>query len=134
MTKRKLYSLLLILCTVGYLYLIYNSFFLKKFIITPCIFKNVTGYACPSCGTTRSVNLFLQGEIIQSFLINPLGIIVALMMIVFPLWILWDIILKKDSFFKMFQKAEKIIQKPWLAIVLIVLIILNWVWNIKKQL
>lgn len=134
MTKRKLYSLLLILCSIGYLYIIYNSLFLNSLKITPCIFKNVTGYACPSCGTTRAVNLFINGEITQSFLLNPFGIIVVFMMIIIPLWIFFDLLFNKDSFYKWYQIIEKTIQKPKLAMLLIGLVILNWVWNIYKQL
>jgi hypothetical protein len=55
-------------------------------------------------------------------------------MTVFPLWVLTDVILKKDSFFKTYTKTESFIRKPWIAAILILLVMLNWIWNIYKQL
>jgi hypothetical protein len=55
-------------------------------------------------------------------------------MILFPFWILMDVVLKKDTFLKAYKKSEVIIRKPKTAIVLILLVLLNWIWNIYKQL
>ncbi|WP_284650852.1 DUF2752 domain-containing protein [Flavobacterium terrisoli] len=99
-----------------------------------CIIKNVTGYPCPSCGTTRAVTLLLEGKLIDSLLLNPFGIIVAVIMIGCPVWVLTDIALKKETFFKAYKKAEATIRKPWIAIVLILLVLLNWIWNLYKNL
>jgi len=94
----------------------------------------MTGYPCPSCGSTRAVSLLLEGKMAASFLLNPFGILIAIIMTVFPIWVLTDIILKKDSFFKAYKKTEATISKPWLASILIVLVLLNWIWNIYKHL
>lgn len=134
MTRNKLYSLLLIACCAGFIYLFYTIDKLQNETFRVCIIKNVTGYPCPSCGTTRAVSFFLKGRIIESILLNPFGIIVAVIMTVFPIWVLVDIVLKKDSFFKAYKKTETIIRKPWIAIVLVVLVLLNWIWNIHKNL
>lgn len=134
MTRNKLYSLLLIACLAGFIYLFYNIHTLQSQTIRVCIIKNVTGYACPSCGTTRAVTLLLEGKIIESLLLNPFGIVVAIAMTIFPFWVLIDFILKKESFFRTYKKAETIIRKPWLASILILLVLLNWIWNIYKHL
>ncbi|QBZ97266.1 DUF2752 domain-containing protein [Flavobacterium sangjuense] len=134
MTRNKLYSLLLIACLAGFIYLFYNICTLQSQTFRVCIIKNVTGYACPSCGTTRAVTLLLDGKITESLLLNPFGIVVAIAMTIFPFWVLIDIILKKESFFRMYKKAETIIRKPWLASILILLALLNWIWNIYKHL
>ena len=134
MTRNKLYSLILIACLAGFIYLFCTIHNLKSETFRVCIIKNVTGYPCPSCGTTRAVSFLLEGKIIESVLINPFGIIVAIMMTLFPLWILKDIILKKDSFFRWYKKTEATIRKPWLAVILIILVLLNWIWNIYKHL
>jgi hypothetical protein len=47
---------------------------------------------------------------------------------------LMDIVLKRDTFFKAYKKAEVTIRKPWLAMILIILVLLNWIWNIYKHL
>lgn len=134
MTRNKLYSLLLIACLAGFIYLFYNIHTLQSQTFRVCIIKNVTGFPCPSCGTTRAVTLILEGKFIESLLLNPFGILVAIVMTIFPFWILIDIILKKESFFRMYKKAEATIRKPWLASILILLVLLNWIWNIYKHL
>ncbi|WP_396157718.1 DUF2752 domain-containing protein [Flavobacterium sp.] len=134
MTRNKLYSLLLIACFTGYAYLFYKINYLPNETFRVCFIKNVTGYSCPSCGATRAVSLLLEGKIIASLLLNPFGILLAIVMTVFPLWVLTDVILKKDSFFKTYTKTESFIRKPWIAAILILLVMLNWIWNIYKQL
>jgi hypothetical protein len=76
----------------------------------------------------------LKGRFIESLVLNPIGIVVAIIMIIFPIWILIDIILKKETFYFWYKKAEGTIRKPWLASILIVLVLLNWIWNIYKHL
>ena len=134
MTRNKLYFIFFTACLAGFIYLFCTIHNLKSETFRVCIIKNVTGYPCPSCGTTRAVSFLLEGKIIESVLINPFGIIVAIMMTLFPLWILKDIILKKDSFFRWYKKTEATIRKPWLAVILIILVLLNWIWNIYKHL
>ena len=134
MTRNKLYSLLLIACLAGFMYLFYNIHTLQGERFRVCIIKNVTGYPCPSCGTTRAVSLLFEGKTIESILLNPFGIVVAIIMTVFPFWILIDLILKKDTFYYWFKNAEAIIRKSWLASILILLVLLNWIWNIYKHL
>lgn len=134
MTRNKLYSLLLIACLTGFIYLFYNIHTLQSQAFRVCIIKNVTGYPCPSCGTTRAVTLLLKGRILASLLLNPFGIIVTMIMTIFPIWILMDFFLKKETFYFWYKKAEGTIRKPWLASILIVLVLLNWIWNIYKHL
>ena len=134
MTRNKLYFILLIACLAGFIYLFYNLHQEEQETVGVCIIKNVTGYACPSCGTTRAVLLLSEGKIIDSLWLNPFGIIVAVIMTLFPLWVLTDIVFKKKTFFLAYQKAEAIIRKPWIALVLILLVLLNWIWNLYKNL
>ena len=134
MTRNKLYSLLLIACLAGFIHLFYNIHTLQSQTFQVCIIKNVSGYPCPSCGTTRAVTLLLKGRFIESLVLNPIGIVVAIIMIIFPIWILIDIILKKETFYFWYKKAEGTIKKPWLASILIVLVLLNWIWNTYKHL
>ncbi|NBU82151.1 MAG: DUF2752 domain-containing protein [Flavobacteriaceae bacterium] len=134
MTRNKLYSLLLIACLTGFIYLFYNIHTLQSQAFRVCIIKNVTSYPCPSCGTTRAVTLLLKGRILASLLLNPFGIIVSIIMTIFPIWILADFFFKKETFYFWYKKAEGTIRKPWLASILIVLVLLNWIWNIYKHL
>lgn len=138
MTKNKLYTLLAIACFFGYIYIIfsfYTAFLIPKELdFQPCIFKSVTSYPCPSCGTTRAVKLALQGEFRKSVLMNPIGILGVFMLAIVPVWLAYDGFSKKETLLTAYHKTEKIIRIKGIAILLIVLIILNWIWNIYKQL
>ena len=37
-----------------------------------CLFKRLTGFPCPTCGSTRGVLSLLHGHIIDAWLYNPL--------------------------------------------------------------
>ena len=36
-----------------------------------CVFRNVTGLPCPTCGTTRATLAFARGDILAGVLYNP---------------------------------------------------------------
>jgi hypothetical protein len=96
--------------------------------------KNVSGFPCPSCGTTRAVQLLFKGDYIASVLTNPFGIIVSGSMLFLPFWIVFDVLLKKHSFYTFYNKVESILKQKNIAIPLIILVVLNWIWNINKGL
>jgi hypothetical protein len=41
-------------------------------IIPSCVFKGITGFPCPTCGTTRSMLSLSQGDIATALAMNPL--------------------------------------------------------------
>jgi hypothetical protein len=133
MNRNKLYIFLLIIIGLGYGWLIYSN---NEQTTKPisCLFKKVTDYPCPSCGTTRSVSLLLNGQFQQAVFMNPFGYIVAVLMLVIPLWIGIDLIKKTASFYRIYLLVEKFISKKPIAIFLLLLVVLNWYWNIKKNL
>ena len=134
MKKNKLYAIVSIACFLGLAYLFYKIKYSESSHLNVCIIKNVTGYPCPSCGTTRAVQLFLQGDFVASLQMNPFGIIVALIMVVAPVWILFDVITNRETFYFWYKKIEEIMRTKWIAIPLLILVLLNWIWNIYKEL
>ena len=134
MTRNKLYAIVSIACFFGIAYLFYKINYADTSQFSVCIIKNITGFACPSCGTTRAVQLFFQGNFIASLQTNPFGVIVALLMIISPVWILFDLITKRETFYFWYKKTEQIITIKWIAIPLVLLVLLNWIWNIYKEL
>jgi Protein of unknown function (DUF2752) len=40
-----------------------------------CTFHQLTGWHCPGCGMTRAAHAALNGEILQAFRFNPLGMV-----------------------------------------------------------
>lgn len=135
MIRNRLYLLLAFGVLAGYGWLAWASWqTTHHHDFTPCIFKSTTGIACPSCGSTRSVLLLSQGNITDAVLLNPLGLIMAAIMLIAPFWLLYDVILRKDTLYDSYKKAENIIKIKWVAIALIILILINWLWNIQKGL
>lgn len=37
----------------------------------PCVSKQITGMDCPGCGIQRSISFLLEGKLIDSFLMYP---------------------------------------------------------------
>lgn len=107
---------------------------LTSYHTTVCFFKNTTGLACPSCGTSRAISHLLHGDLQQSFQINPLGIPGLLAMILFPFWLLFDGLTRKSTLHSMWNQAEVWLKKPTVYWPAILLVLVNWVWNITKQL
>ncbi len=133
--KNKLYTVFFTAAVAGYAFFFYSLHYRSKSSnLSLCMIKDVTGYPCPSCGSTRAIKLLFQQRWIDSLYMNPFGIIVALMMVIVPLWIFIDVVFKKETFFKWYKKSEAIIKKPRIAIVLILLVLLNWIWNLYKNL
>jgi hypothetical protein len=134
--RNKLYSILCIACLAGYIWLYFS---ITKNItetksVEVCIIKQLTNIPCPSCGATRSVILLTKGDFIGAFNFNPIGYLVAMIMLIAPIWIIVDIIKSTKTLFDFYLKIETYLKKPKIAIPLILLVIINWIWNITKGL
>jgi hypothetical protein len=135
MKRNRLYLIVIIACFFGTLYLLYQiNNFSNSDTFSVCPIKTVTGYPCPSCGTTRAIVFLSKGNIVSSIQQNPFGLIVGLCMLVLPFWIGYDVLKKKATFYQFYLKAEAEIRKPKIALILILLVILNWIWNLYKHL
>ena len=134
LNRNKLYSLLLIACLVGYIWLYFsitkNSTLDRSTEV--CLIKQVTNMPCPSCGSTRSIISLFSGDFIGALNLNPIGYLVAFIMLVAPFWIIIDTVMRSNSLFNLYQKTETYLKKPKIAIPLILLVIINWIWNITK--
>ena len=40
-----------------------------------CIFRLLTGFTCPGCGSTRATHQLLHGHVVAAFMLNPLFLI-----------------------------------------------------------
>jgi hypothetical protein len=134
--SRKLYAILLISCMVGYiwLYIGMTTNLTENKSVEVCLIKHTTNIPCPSCGSTRSVISLANGKFSEALQINPLGYVVAIIMILAPIWILIDFVIKRKTLLEFYQKMESYLKNPKFAIPLVFLVIINWIWNIKKGL
>jgi len=134
LNRNKLYSIMFIACLAGYVWLYFGltSNNIENKSVEICMIKHTTNIPCPSCGSTRSVISLTKGNFHEALLINPLGYIIAIIMLLSPLWITIDIATKKKTLFEFCQKIEIKLKKPQYTIPLILLMIFNWIWNITK--
>jgi len=136
LNRNRLYTTLVLACIAGYIWLYYASFIngTSNKLFDVCIIKHTTNMPCPSCGSTRSVVSILNGSYAQAFGINPLGYLVALIMFLSPIWIIVDVITKRNSLFLVYRKIEDYLKKPYYSFPIVFLVIVNWIWNISKGL
>jgi len=136
LSRNNLYSILLAASVAGYIWLYYciTSNLSENKTVEVCLIKHATNLPCPSCGSTRSIISITKGNFIEALDLNPIGYVVALIMLIAPVWIIVDLILRNNALFLFFQKIETFIKKPKYAIPLILLVIINWIWNITKGL
>lgn len=114
----------------GYFFLYYSSNSISGY--TFCLFKNVTGFPCPACGSTRATVSLLHGNFLESILINPLSILTNILILISIIWMLTDLIRNKETYFFFMKKKWNLNWK--ITMLLILTIIINWIWNIKKEL
>jgi hypothetical protein len=136
LNRNKLYSILLTACVAGYIWLYFciTTSVTENKSVEVCMIKHVTNMPCPSCGSTRSIVSLTKGNYVEAFDLNPIGYIIALIMLTAPVWIIADMILRKNSLFRCYQEIEIHLKKPKYTIPLILLVIINWIWNITKGL
>jgi hypothetical protein len=135
-SRNKLYSFMIVACIAGYIWL-YLGLSNEHAVDNPievCLIKHFTNIPCPSCGSTRSILSITRGNFNEALSINPMGFLIAIIMFLSPLWIVADITAKRDRLFNFYQKIESCFKRPQFAIPLILLVIINWIWNITKGL
>ncbi|TRZ74960.1 MAG: DUF2752 domain-containing protein [Bacteroidetes bacterium] len=135
MPKKNLYLLILGFALAGYSWVILNHYLLKtnKPTLNVCLFRQATGIPCPSCGTTHAILSITKGNFRQALDENILGFPAALMLVIFPVWVLIDLIRKKESFYYFYFWAESFLRKKWVAYSALVFLLANWGWNIFKN-
>lgn len=96
--------------------------------VTICLFHIFTGYPCPGCGTVRGLKYFFHLDFYNALMMNPLSVIIGVYMVVCLVWTAIDLLRGSDSF------ARHTRFKPhWsFFVVVVILVALNWWWNIQK--
>lgn len=96
-------------------------------MLRPCMFREVTGIPCPSCGSTRGVLAVMDGRVLDALTLNPL---MAMGFVTFlaggaiaPLWA-WRTGRVPD------------VEHPlpmWVRISIVLVILANWAWVVTSQ-
>ena len=103
-------------------------------VFSLCLFKSITGLACPGCGTTRAGLALLDGNFSAALGTNPLGIITIVMLTLSTLLFAYDVFTQEKILLTTAQKTERALKKPGVFISVIALILMNWSWSIAKDL
>jgi len=123
-------------CAIGYAWIVMLHYIKLSNALEPdvCLFKYLTNIPCPSCGSSRSVMAILNGDIHEAVWLNPLGFLILAIMIISPFWITGDVLLNRSSFLHFYQYIEILFKQKRIAIPAIMIVLINWIWNIKKNL
>src|SRR5574339_87372 len=62
----------LLLAGAAYLFLFEPG---KSGFFPGCIFRLLTGFTCPGCGSTRAMHQLLHGHVAAAFMLNPLFLV-----------------------------------------------------------
>jgi hypothetical protein len=136
LSRNHFYTYLSAACLVGYGWLMLIGRLKPEEIRTSydvCLIHHFAHIPCPACGSTRSVLALMHGDIAGGIFWNPLGFLMFSLLITLPWWIGYDLLLKKETLFRFFHLFEDTLRRKWVAIPAIGLILLNWVWNIYKN-
>ena len=135
LTRNRLNLYLSLACLVGYGWLVLVSQLKPEEVgkrYDVCLIRHFAHVPCPSCGSTRAVLALMQGDLAGALYWNPIGFVIFAILIVAPFWIGYDLILKKETLFHFFHLFETTLCRKRVAIPVIILLLLNWVWNICK--
>jgi hypothetical protein len=99
-----------------------------------CLFKNITGIPCPSCGITRSLICIFQGKFGEAMLLNPLGYLAGVVLLILPFWLILDGICKNNTLFLFHRMMESLFRKYWISIPFGTIILIIWIIQINKTL
>ncbi len=132
-----LYTVLLVVSLTGYgwLYFSLNNQNTKqnKNSVPICLFKTLTTIPCPSCGSTRAILALGKGNFKEALHINPFGYVIVMMMGI-PFWIVFDLIRRKETFYRFYGAVEQFLKKRQHTFILLLIVLTNWIWNITKGL
>jgi hypothetical protein len=134
--KKKLYYILFFACVAGYAWIILLH--VIKFSTTGgpevCLFKYLTNIPCPSCGSSRSVLALFNGDLRDALWWNPFGLLIFLILILSPFWIIFDLLTGQSTLYQIYTRTEQLLKRKIVFIPAILLVLANWIWNIKKGL
>ena len=111
--------------------LIILTIFILIIQLTPvtCLFLQVTGVYCPSCGMTRAFHSIMSGNFISAFKYNILSIPLFVFILITIVSLLYEIIFNKWAYIPFIIK--KISNKYIVAIVFSAILLSMFINNLK---
>ena len=69
-----------------------------------------------------------DGHLLEALKLNPLGVLYLVLLIVFPLWLLWDLLSRKRTMCRTYNRCEILLGRRPVLYAVIALILINWGW------
>ncbi|HYA85860.1 MAG TPA: DUF2752 domain-containing protein [Nitrospirota bacterium] len=98
-------------------------------IAPSCVFKNITGIPCPTCGTTRSVVYLAQGKIATAYAMNPLAATVLIAAVLYFFYSVITLIFNLPRLGFILNHREKIAVQT----TAIMLLLVQWAYLISSR-
>lgn len=98
-------------------------FGLDRLPIAFCLFKGLTGWPCPTCGSTRAVGRLFGFDFAGALAMNPLTTVVA---VVLAAWAVADLVLLPRR--RSLRVGLSPVAARWLRVAALVAFLANWVY------
>ncbi len=98
-----------------------------------CLINRITGVPCPGCGVGHGIHEIITLHWKAAFMANPFAYFAFFFALIFPFWTAADIIRRRFTLYLWSERVNRLFKRvPLLFILLAMLFIANWIWNIYK--
>ncbi len=133
MTLRGFYTLAAAGCLCGWLWTVGSVAYAGQGVWKGCLFKMLLHVPCPSCGATRAVMAVFRGDVTGAFCLNPLGLLLAAVLMLLPVWLLADLLRCRATLYRLFLRMDTLLQHRRAFVVFACAVLVNWVWIVFHQ-
>lgn len=112
---------------IGFLGIVGMFFFVDprgSNLYPPCLFRTLTGYYCPGCGSGQAVHLLLRGQVLEAMYYNPFWVVAVGIIAVIAV-VQCFLVLKKPPLY--LWKNKHFLK--WALVVLTLSIFIFWIWR-----
>lgn len=130
--KRPIYLITMMYCLAIWMY---SALVWKQSLSPPgqsCYFITWFGIPCPVCGGSHAIQSGLQGQWPEALQYNPLVFLVFLATVLISLTLVYDLILKKELWLKVWSGCIVLFRNKSFRYGLALLLIVHWGFNVLK--
>ena len=128
MTRRGFYTLAVAGCVGGWAWVALAWHTQSQGLWGGCLLKMLLHMPCPSCGSTRAIVSLLQGDVVGALRLNPLGLVLATLLAVLPVWLAADGLRHRDSLHRLFLRMDEALRRRRVLAAFALLVLANWAW------